>query len=221
MSFKITNAADKISRALIELQASEPFFSYLLMHMKFTQTEDTGTMAVDANGNIWYSEKFVMSLNQEELKGLLCHEVLHIVLQHISRIGSRDTRLSNISQDVVVNALVLNTNMKLPEGGIPYNKYNDESIFNIGPIRIAIKDVSSRIWEDIYAEIYRQLPKTNCQGQGQGQGQSETETTTTDTDGKPCDTLDEHRHDEQDLTQEQVDKWKDVLVSAATYAQQL
>jgi intein/homing endonuclease len=67
-------AKDKILRAKIQLQKSNPFFSYLLLHLKIQESKDLPfeSMGVDNRGNLFYSEKFVDKLTEAQVEAVLC-----------------------------------------------------------------------------------------------------------------------------------------------------
>lgn len=85
-------AKDKILRAKIQLQKSNPFFSYLLLHLKIIESNDLPfeSMGVDNRGNLFYSPKFVDKLNDGQVEAVLSHEVLHKALLHLDRFEEKE-----------------------------------------------------------------------------------------------------------------------------------
>ena len=69
---------DKIIRAKVHLQAQNPFFAYLVMNLKIKEDKTISSMAVDNTGNLYYNSKWVDKLSDNEIKGVLSHEVLHL-----------------------------------------------------------------------------------------------------------------------------------------------
>lgn len=155
---------DLLKRAKVQLQLSHPFFSYLVMNLnlrefaegEMKQLEGIGfkpTCAVDFNGNMIYSPKFIAGLGDSEIKFVVSHESLHSGLLHLTRKGNRDTQIFNISADLVINNMLYNNNFTPPkEILLPENNE-----FVIGKKKI--KDIDKKSAEQIYDEIYSELSK--------------------------------------------------------------
>ena len=174
---------EKISKAKINLYKKSPFFSYLIEHMEIIEDREDHpckTMAVDAKANLYYNDEFVTALSDEEMQGVLCHEVLHLAYEHPKRMNGRMVILTypdgsmvtlwNIAIDMVVNNVVLRNNLVLPKDCIPIDTSTDESKWN----GIAIKDVSNKAAEEIYDELKTALKKQldkQSKGKGKGKGQ--------------------------------------------------
>lgn len=144
---------DKITAAKIHLLDNNPFFSYLIQHLRIHERENLNppTMAVDNFGNLYYHPQFVSKLNQSQLCGVLAHEALHCALEHITRTGKRDAIVWNIAIDLAVNSLVkLNSTFSLPPNGyIP----DGSDCFSFGSFKI--KDISKKFAEELYAELLK------------------------------------------------------------------
>ena len=73
-----------ISKARLKLLFSQTFFGTLTMQLKLVDATDAGwcpTAAVDGR-NIFYNRDFFRDLDVDELVFVLCHEVLHVALDH-------------------------------------------------------------------------------------------------------------------------------------------
>lgn len=148
------DARDKIIKARVALQKTHPFFSYLALHLAPIETVEIPTMGVDKRGNMWYNPEFVNKMDQEEVKGVVCHEIMHVALEHLKGLKGKDAQVSNVAMDIVVNDIIIENGLKLPrEGIIPSNH---EVTIN-GNIKI--KEVNKKCWEIIYAELEKKLPK--------------------------------------------------------------
>lgn len=148
------DARDKIIKARVALQKTHPFFSYLALHLAPIETVEIPTMGVDKRGNMWYNPEFVNKMDQEEVKGVVCHEIMHVALEHLKGLKGKDATVSNVAMDIVVNDIIIENGLKLPrEGIIPSNH---EVTIN-GNIKI--KEVNKKCWEIIYAELEKKLPK--------------------------------------------------------------
>ena len=113
---------EKIVKARIELLRAHPFWGTLGMHLKPIELTgddiqkemgDMPTIAVDEFGNMPYSHDFIASKTLEETMFLVAHETLHVALEHIWRIGSRDPMTANIAADFATNYL-LGEEMTIP-----------------------------------------------------------------------------------------------------------
>jgi predicted metal-dependent peptidase len=158
---------EKLSKCKIQLNKKSPFFSYLVEYLKMIEKEEVMSMGVDARNNMYYNKDFVDKLGLEELKGVLCHEVLHLAFRHPARGVGRNLiiesdppiSLWNIAIDLWVNHTVIENGFKLPaEGIIPQN-----GSYDFGNVRI------DNIPEKSVEEIYEELKVNSRQG---GKGKS-------------------------------------------------
>jgi predicted metal-dependent peptidase len=146
-------ASEKIIRARVLLNNAHPFFARMTLLLKFTEDNRIGTMGVDNKGRCSYNKDFVLSLTDEQLMGVICHEVMHCALDHLDRRGSKHAGIWNISADLVDNHLLNQNNLKLPDGCLM--PYNDEYTLKLpSGTEITIKDISKRGAESIYTEIH-------------------------------------------------------------------
>jgi predicted metal-dependent peptidase len=92
------NAERKLKKAIVNLQKKLPFIGYLGLRLKINKLDDENkqcqTMGVDGMFNIYYNENFVNNVvpNFEVLTGIMAHEILHIALNHLTRVKSRKIR---------------------------------------------------------------------------------------------------------------------------------
>jgi len=147
----------KITRAKIQLQNEKPFFAYLIMNMKFVEKEEIGTMGVDCWGNCYYNPKFVEKLSEDELKGVLAHEVLHLVLEHLDRGKScKYQKIRNIAEDLCVNDLLLTNNFKLAECGL-LPTYHEYTFDKSDGTEIKIENIDKKTSNQIYEELLKHI----------------------------------------------------------------
>ena len=85
-----------------------------------------------------YGRKFMQKLTDEELRGLILHENLHVMLMHISRhkdLMKENSILANVAMDIVVNDIIMNLEdkklAKLPVGGIYDPEFHGWSVREI------------------------------------------------------------------------------------------
>ena len=168
-------AKDKIIKARVALQKTHPFFSYLALHLQPTEVEAkvVPTLGVDNQGNLYYNPEFVNKMTQDEVKGVVCHEVMHIALEHLKGLKGKDARVSNVAQDIVINDIILENQLQLPrEGLLPHNH---EITIN-GNIKIV--KIDKKPWEQVYHELEKKLPKEKQYGfdehmRGDGDGKDD------------------------------------------------
>lgn len=102
--------------------------------------------------------------------------VHNCALNHIGRVGGRNMEIANIAMDMVVNSMVVGSDMVLPDGSIPVDKHKDTSWIETPKGKIVIEKVSERWWEDIYEELVKALDAkgmiTWVDGGGAGEGYS-------------------------------------------------
>lgn len=103
----------RIMTARMRILAHNGFYGLVLMHMGFALDEKVTTAATDGV-KIYFAPSYLDEISDSELIFTLQHEVLHIVLRHVKRRGSRNNSLFNIACDIVVNSNILfSENMNL------------------------------------------------------------------------------------------------------------
>jgi len=109
-------------------------YSGIMMMGKNEVVDDIPTACTDGF-NKKYGRKFMESLSDEELRGLILHENLHIALKHIQRFKKEfndDPQFVNASADYVVNDIIMSLEDKsvchLPQGGLYNAKYHNWSV---------------------------------------------------------------------------------------------
>jgi predicted metal-dependent peptidase len=121
----------KISRTITRLVLSHPFFGSVALSVRVEQA-DIPTMATDGNFIRW-GEQFVNDTGEEELLGVMAHEVLHIVFKHMLRRGTRDFKRWNIACDLAINPVLLRAGFKLPKDRLhdpQYDNLSAEAIYD-------------------------------------------------------------------------------------------
>jgi predicted metal-dependent peptidase len=86
------------------------FTSYFYHGVDLVEEKSLPTLALGIYSKrltLFYNQKFISSLNSDELTGLLIHEMMHIVLNHDHRgIAEGDIYLQNLAQDMVINSFI-------------------------------------------------------------------------------------------------------------------
>ena len=138
------NFQDLIAKSIIQIKESNEFFGALMLFSEFKLSKEIPTAATNGK-DVFINERFFSSLSSSEQNGLILHEVLHMALLHVQRMGGRDLKKWNIATDYVVNDLISrNTNFKLPAGAIKSSQgeYWDKSVEFIYD-KLGSKDIKS------------------------------------------------------------------------------
>lgn len=103
---------------------AHPFFLIPLGHLHWVEVEDSErvqTMAVafGADGNpqgatLMINPEFVRSLPDSQLFGVLCHEILHPLLQHAARADGKKMESWAKATDMAINASLTQSGIDLP-----------------------------------------------------------------------------------------------------------
>ncbi len=148
-------ALQKIQKARAGLVLDQPFFASIALRMKVIEDTTAPTMWTDGT-QIGYNPEFVKSLTLDELKGVFCHEVMHVVLLHNLRRNEREAPTWNIAGDYAINPLIENAGLTLPKGRLREAQFDNLEA------------------EAIYSKIYRPTPQgKKGQKPGPGQGSSD------------------------------------------------
>jgi len=157
-------ALEKLKKARIKIQQKNTFFGYMSLYLKFQEIDDNFMempCGVDAEGNFYYKKKFIEDLKDEQVEGLEIHEIMHLVLMHLSRRRNRHPEGWNIAADIVVNSIAIKNNYQLPDGGLVPTGYDEIKVLGV-----TVKDISTKTAEMIYDE----LPIRKGRGPGPGPG---------------------------------------------------
>ena len=104
---------ERIEQLKIDILRNKPFFGYVVPRLTISKMSPLyekliGTACIDARGNIEYSEAWFKTLTDEQIIGVLCHELLHYVLHHFTRAEGFNKQVANIAQDLVINDILYN-----------------------------------------------------------------------------------------------------------------
>ena len=111
-------AKTMITRQRVELLCStqqSPFFAHLAMNLILKEEPGCGTMATDGT-YLLYNSKWVLSLSDDDLRTIICHEAMHPALGHLWRKGPRESVKWNWACDYVINGILDHNNFVLPKG---------------------------------------------------------------------------------------------------------
>ncbi len=110
----------RLLKARIQLAMQQPFLASSLMRLPFRECSGMSwcpTMATDGY-HIFFNPTWTSGLNDAELRGVLAHEVLHVLFAHGERMQDRNSRQWNVACDYAINLLLLEQGFTLPTGGL-------------------------------------------------------------------------------------------------------
>lgn len=126
------SAEGALVKARSQLLMDQPFFGTLAIRLRLVRKDDIKTAATDGS-HFFYNEAFVSKLDPVQLRGLIAHEVMHCVFNHMTRRQERDPSLWNVACDYAINGHLIETGFILPKGGLHDPAYKDmsaEAIYN-------------------------------------------------------------------------------------------
>lgn len=165
----------EIEKARAILITEQPFFACLLQACKFSWDDRVSTAGVRVNSSgqveLIVSRKFWDSLEGYEGVGLLMHEMLHILNEHLVRGTEYNFKIANLAMDIAINQYIpkgwlpkgaLLPEMKKKDGSFLW-KFEPKKAFEVYYVQLLkMKD-----------ELEKQKAKSGekCEGQG-GPGDS-------------------------------------------------
>jgi len=142
----IKEAEALLKRARTGVVLDDVFFAHRLLKLRPTVDPACKTMWTDGI-TLGYNPAWVAGLDLNTAKGILCHEVMHCLMLHHLRCGSRDPQKWNQATDYAINGILLQAGKTLPQGALVSDAYKGKSA----------------------EEIYGMLPDSPPDGNG-GQG---------------------------------------------------
>jgi predicted metal-dependent peptidase len=158
----MSEIAEKISRARLQLMLRNPYLAGAVARLPMREAIDMPwcqTMATDGY-NIFWNTEFCASLNEEELSGVIAHELLHCILGHNDRRDERDRHQWNIAIDHATNLFLLACEIQLPTD------------------RLADRRYSGLTAEQIYDELPKQSSASSLGDSGEPDGDDNSENIT-------------------------------------------
>jgi predicted metal-dependent peptidase len=100
----------KVNYAAQKIAAKYKFFAEIIYGLDIIYTYSIPTAATDGS-RIFISPAFFAPMTDAEILFVLCHEVMHVVLLHHSRMRGRDPERWNVAGDYEINLLLVNDNI--------------------------------------------------------------------------------------------------------------
>ncbi len=127
----------QFSKAKIGLMSlpSSAFVCTILFSLEQSWNERIPTAGTDG-ARLIINPQWFMGLNSKEQIGLLAHEAWHVAFDHLSRGEHYDKVKYNIAADHVINLMLLDAGMELPQGALADRQYkgmSTEEIYKVLP----------------------------------------------------------------------------------------
>ena len=122
-------------KLLLIRQNDMVFFTSLLLSLDVHEDNNVPTAATDGT-SVKVNKEFFLSLSTDERIFLLLHEVMHVALSHMTRLGNRNPRKFNAACDYAVNYDLVQAGYKMPKDGLYSTDYADltaEQIYDLLP----------------------------------------------------------------------------------------
>lgn len=103
---------NRIQQAIFTLLKTEPYYAHFIMESRIIfdayRIPTAAVCVLNGTPTIVFNSDFIRSLSDPELCGVLKHEVLHLVLDHLGSAKSegKDPYISNIAQDCAINQFI-------------------------------------------------------------------------------------------------------------------
>ena len=115
-------------KAISILLAEETFYGHIINQLCRIETKQIPTLGVTAYQGrlllLWNPDFFNSLKKFDHKKGVLKHEILHIILKHIYRDDLSDKKIANVAMDLVINQMVGREN--LPSDNEHYGQYIED-----------------------------------------------------------------------------------------------
>lgn len=128
-------AATKLTRARATMILDQPFFGALALRLPLVEDSSVKTLTVDGK-NIFYNPDYVNGISAGLTKAIVAHEVMHCVLDHMSRLADRTHKRWNQAGDYAINQLLGDVGFDFEGTGLLNPAFKDMSadqIYNILP----------------------------------------------------------------------------------------
>lgn len=129
------DASKLFAKGRAGLILDHPFFGSLAMRLTVKEDPNCETAWVDGK-TIAYNPNWLTKLSLDEIKGVICHEVMHCAARHMVRRGDRQPKRWNVAGDYAINQILVDAHLTLPAGALVNSQYRGmsaEDIYNSLP----------------------------------------------------------------------------------------
>ena len=146
-----------------------PTFGSVIANLEFKASKDIATAGT--NGKVLlYNPKFIDSLSEKQQIFIFAHEVCHVAFEHIFRSEGKDKRCWNTATDAVINALLQQDGLEMPEKTIEVN--GELKTVKDG---VDIPEAINYDAEEMYNKLLEEKKKQEQQSQQGNQGQQDSQ----------------------------------------------
>lgn len=109
----------RIRRVTFKLGWRQPFFLIPSQRLTFRIDDSIETACIDTRGTCRFNGAFLDGMDDDELTFVVAHELMHALMMHFGRQGTRVHDRWNRSCDRAINGALLRENIgKMPDGGL-------------------------------------------------------------------------------------------------------
>lgn len=114
MSAVMPTIRDRLIAARASLLLRLPFFGVLASYLELKPWTEPHGIATDGKRALFFNEEILREYDDDQLKGAVIHEILHIVLGHTSRQEQRLQKRWNYATDYAVNQMIRDQSLPMP-----------------------------------------------------------------------------------------------------------
>jgi predicted metal-dependent peptidase len=109
---RFSSVVEELLFSYSHIKSNTEYYAWFALYLDIVETDQIPTCAVtvkDGKPVFLYNSNFVNNeLTQEEFNFVYFHEVMHLILEHVSRTSrnNHDSHLANIAQDLIINELI-------------------------------------------------------------------------------------------------------------------
>jgi len=161
----IQAAKKRLDKSMFKMFRDFPFWAFLIekCNVRLTEDKKVPTACVDRNGNIFFNREFFTSLSDNMVHFVLAHEVMHMLLDHHSRVGGRQAYLWNVAGDVLINEM-LEDHFSQKGARLDLSSYITSRSFDFEI------DHNTMTTEEVYELIIKNNSKMKEKSCGEGEG---------------------------------------------------
>ena len=186
-----TTKAFQLQPHLVAMMLEEPFYGRVLRTLTKTATtaiRTAGVLAKDGDLKMWYNKAFFAAMPGKHIRGVMKHEMLHLIFEHTTARKFEPHIIWNYATDLAINSHLMD---ELPEFGLfpgkPFKALTEEDKERMGeeavrryelvsekvasfPPKMAAEWYFARLMED--KDVADSIQNPNPDGQsGEGEGQ--------------------------------------------------
>lgn len=163
----ILSSREMMSAAKIQLLRDHPFWATILLSLPIIETESVPIMGTDGFNLYWNAEGVKLLGSIENIKFALCHEIIHVIMDHMQRGMNKDKKLFNIAADLVDNHLLEKNSISFNQRDTEISLWNAAALAKIQSMKdMKLDEVTA---EEVYKVLLEKAKKVKCScGGGQG-----------------------------------------------------